>query len=119
PVALLEPIVELQGDELRAALAKLQSAEFLYETRLYPELEFTFKHALTHEIAYGGLLQDRRRVLHGALVDVLERLYADRLGEQIERLAHHAVRGGLSDKAVAYLRQAADKSLGRSATHEA
>ena len=46
------------------ALARLQAAEFLYETRLFPDLEYTFKHALTHEVAYGSLLQERRRALH-------------------------------------------------------
>jgi class 3 adenylate cyclase/tetratricopeptide (TPR) repeat protein len=119
PVSLLEAIVEPRGDELRAALGELQAAEFLYETRLFPDLEFTFKHALTHEIAYGGMLQDRRRALHAALVDALERLHADRLSEQVELLAHHAARGGLGDKAVHYLTQAAAKSVGRSATREA
>jgi tetratricopeptide (TPR) repeat protein len=119
PVALLESIVEVAGDELRAALTELQTAEFLYETRLFPDLEFTFKHALTHETAYGGVLHDRRRALHGALVDALERLHADRLVEQVEVLAHHAVRGGLGDKAVRYLRQAGEKSAGRSASREA
>ena len=73
----------------------------LYETRLFPDLEYTFKHSLTHEVTYGGLLQERRRDLHARLVDAIEVLHRDRLGEQIERLAHHAVRGEVWDKAVA------------------
>jgi len=119
PVTLLESIVELAGEELRGALTALQTAEFLYETRLFPDLEYTFKHALTHEIAYGGVLQDRKRALHAALVDALERLYADRLIEQVEVLAHHAIRGGLTDKAVHYHRLAGEKAAGRSANREA
>ena len=119
PVALLEPVVDIAGEELRGALAALQTAEFLYETRLFPDLEYTFKHALTHEIAYGGVLQDRKRALHAALVDVLERLHADRLTEQVEVLAHHAIRGGLTDKAVQYHRLAGEKAAGRSANREA
>src|SRR5262249_14778028 len=83
PVALLELIAEMSVDELGAAWAALQTAEFLYETRLFPDLEYTFKHALTHEIAYGGVLQDRKRALHGAVAEALERLHADRLGEQV------------------------------------
>src|SRR6266849_3518890 len=71
-------------------LAHLQAAEFLYETRLFPEREFTFKHALTHEVAYSSLLQERRRVLHARIVEALEGLYPDRLAEQVECLAHHA-----------------------------
>jgi predicted ATPase len=78
---------------LHRSLGQLQGAEFLYETRLFPDRAYTFKHALTHEVAYGSLLQERRRVLHARIVEALERLYADRLSEQVERLAHHALRG--------------------------
>ena len=60
---------------------------------LFPDLEYTFKHALTHEVAYGSLLQERRRALHARIVEAIERLYPDRLAEQVERLAHHALRG--------------------------
>src|SRR5919201_1995989 len=75
---------------LHRGLAHLQAAEFLYETRLFPEREFTFKHALTHEVAYNGLLQERRRVLHARIVATLEVLSPDRGAEQVERLAHPA-----------------------------
>ena len=119
PVALLNAIADVSGDTLHAALAELQAAEFLYETHLFPDLEYTFKHALTHEVAYGGVLQDRRRALHAALVGALERIHGDRRIEYVELLAHHAVRGGLADKAVQYLREAGDKSMGRSAMREA
>src|SRR5262249_9337102 len=64
PYALLRPIAELPDDALRQGLAGLQAAELLYETSLYPDLEYTFKHALTHEVAYGSLLHERRRLLH-------------------------------------------------------
>ncbi len=69
PFALLQATAALAEDELRAAIGRLQAAEFLYETSLFPDLEYTFKHALTHEVAYGSLLQDRRRRLHGEIVD--------------------------------------------------
>ena len=55
PFALLQRIVELSEEKLRHGMATLQAAEFLYETRLFPEREYTFKHALTHEVAYGSL----------------------------------------------------------------
>src|SRR4029453_4351428 len=61
PFALLQTIAELSEEELRRGLGHLQAAEFLYETSLFPELEYTFKHALTHEVAYDTLLQERRR----------------------------------------------------------
>jgi tetratricopeptide (TPR) repeat protein len=91
----------------------------LYETRLFPEREYTFKHALTHEVAYGGLLQERRRVLHGRIVEVLEALAAERLAEQMDRLAHHAVRGEVWDKAVTYCQQAGTRANDRAAFREA
>ena len=119
PFALLQTIAELPEEALRGALDRLQAAEFVYETGLFPDLEYTFKHALTHEVAYGGLLQERRRELHARIVGALERLHADRLGEQIERLAHHAVQGELREKAVEYLRQAGQKAAARSALSDA
>jgi class 3 adenylate cyclase/tetratricopeptide (TPR) repeat protein len=119
PFALLQAIAELPDDTLRGGLARLQAAEFLYETGLYPDLEYSFAHALTHEVAYGGLLQERRRELHARIVTAIESLHPERLGEEIERLAHHAARGHLRDKAVHYLRQAGLKAAARSALPEA
>ncbi|HYU16264.1 MAG TPA: AAA family ATPase, partial [Candidatus Acidoferrum sp.] len=106
-------------DVLRGGLDHLQAAELLYEAGLYPELEYSFKHALTHEVTYGGLLQGRRRELHARIVEAIESLYRDRLGEQVERLAHHAVRGELGERAVHYLRQAGLKAAARSALQDA
>jgi class 3 adenylate cyclase/tetratricopeptide (TPR) repeat protein len=119
PWPLLQVIAELPEDALHRGLVHLQAAEFLYETRLFPEPEYTFKHALTHEVAYGSLLLERRRGLHASIVDASERLYADRLAEQVERLAHHALRGEVWDKAVIYCRQAGAKAVARSANQEA
>jgi tetratricopeptide (TPR) repeat protein len=119
PLALLLTIAELPEAALRGALDRLQAAEFIYETGLFPDLEYTFKHALTHEVSYGTLLQGRRRELHAQIVGALETLYADRLGEQIEPLAHHAVQGELREKAVEYLRRAGQKAAARSALSDA
>ena len=119
PFPLLQAIAELPEDSLRQGLRHLQGAEFLYETSLFPDLEYTFKHALTHEVAYGSLLQDRRRALHARIVDAIEALYPERLAEQVERLAHHAFWGELWEKAVTYLRQAGGKAAARSLHREA
>ena len=69
PFGLLQAIADQSEEELRHGLTRLQSAEFLYETSLFPEIEYTFKHALTHEVAYGSVLQERRRALHARIVD--------------------------------------------------
>ena len=105
--------------EVRVALAHLQAAEFLYKTRLVPDLEYTFKHALTHEVAYQGLLHDRRRALHARITEALERLAPERVAEQAERLARHALRGELWEKAVTHLHQAGLRAAARGANREA
>jgi len=119
PLMLLQAIVEMPEDELRRSLGQLQAAEFLYETSLFPELEYTFKHGLTYQVAYNSLLHERQRALHARIVDAIETLYSDRLIEQVERLAHHAALGEVWDKAVTYLRQAGTKADARSANREA
>jgi class 3 adenylate cyclase/tetratricopeptide (TPR) repeat protein len=116
---LLLAIADAPELEVRAELTHLQAAGFLYETRLFPDLEYTFKHALTHEVAYGSLLQGRQRTLHARIVEAIERLYDNRLAEQVERLAHHAFRGEAWEKAFAYLRDAGAKAAARSANREA
>jgi class 3 adenylate cyclase/tetratricopeptide (TPR) repeat protein len=119
PLALLQAIAELPEEALHRGLTHLQASEFLYETRLFPEREYTFKHALTHEVAYCSLLQERRRTLHTRIVEALETLTGDHLANQVERLADHAVRGEVWDKALLYCRQAGTKAMERSACREA
>jgi class 3 adenylate cyclase/tetratricopeptide (TPR) repeat protein len=105
PLALLRAITVLPEDDLIDTLERLQSAEFLYETQLLPDAEYTFKHALTHEVAYASLVGERRRALHARVVDAIERLYPDRLAEHHDRLVHHAFRGEIWNRALAYLRE--------------
>jgi class 3 adenylate cyclase/tetratricopeptide (TPR) repeat protein len=119
PLPLLQTIAELPEEALHRGLAHLQAAEFLYETRLFPELEYTFKHALTHEVAYGSLLLERRRVLHARIVEALEALAPERVAEQVERLAQHALRGEVWDKAVTSCQQAGARARYRAAYREA
>ena len=119
PLPLLQTIADQPEQELRRGVTRLQAAEFLYETSLFPDPEYTFKHALTHEVAYGSLLQERRRALHIRIVEAIEQLYPDRVSEHVELLAHHASRGELWEKAVEYLHQAGKKAASRSATEEA
>ena len=90
-----------------------------YGTRLFLEHEYTFKHALTYEVAYSGLLHERRRLWHARIVEAVEGLAGDRLAEQVERLAYHALRGEVWDKALEYCRQAGEKAMTRLAYHEA
>jgi class 3 adenylate cyclase/tetratricopeptide (TPR) repeat protein len=119
PFAQLHGICGLTEERLRSLLDNLQGAEFLYATQIFPDLQYTFKHSLTHDVTYSGVLHERRRDIHGRVVDAIEQLYADRLGEQVERLAHHAMRGEKREKAVQYLWQAGGKATARSALSDA
>jgi len=119
PLVLLQAIAVLPEDAVRRGLEHLQAAEFLYETRLFPDLEYTFKHALTHEVAYAALLAERRRALHARVVETIEVGFADRLAEHVEQLAHHSFRAEVWSKALRYMRQAGQKAASRSAHREA
>jgi len=119
PFTLLEAIADLPEETLRSSLKSLQAAEVLYETGLYPDLEYSFKHALVHEVTYGGLLRERRRALHGRIVEAIERLHHERLSGEVERLAQHALRGELWEQAATYLRRAGSKAAARSALTDA
>jgi len=86
PFALLQLTADVSETDLHQTLTRLHAAEFLYEVNLFPDLEYTFKHALTHDVAYGSLLQGQRRTLHARIVAAIETLYQGRLGEHVERL---------------------------------
>jgi class 3 adenylate cyclase/tetratricopeptide (TPR) repeat protein len=118
PFALLEAIAELPEAELHSGLAELQASEFLHQTGIFPDPEYTFKHALTHEVAYAGILRPKRRDLHARIAEALERLHPDPT-PHAERLAHHASAGEVWKKAVLYFRQAGSKALARSAHRHA
>ncbi len=119
PLGLLHAVAGAPPEAVHRGLTRLQVGGFLYETRLFPDPEYVFKHALTHEVTYGTLLQERRKTLHARLVGAIEQCYRDRQPEHVERLAHHAVRGELWERAVTYLRQAGAKALARSANRQA
>jgi class 3 adenylate cyclase/tetratricopeptide (TPR) repeat protein len=114
PVALLEALFQEREGDLHRTLVHLQAAEFLYETRLFPELEYSFKHALTHEVAYASLLHERRQALHLNILEALEQRQSAQPSEEAERLARHAVGAEAWDKGARYLRLAAQKTITRS-----
>jgi tetratricopeptide (TPR) repeat protein len=109
----------LPEEDLRRYVANLERANLLYETQPFPDLEYTFKHALTHQVTYAGLLHDSRREIHVAILECLEKLYGDRLSEHVEGLAHHSFHGEIWPKALIYLRQAGAKAVERPANREA
>jgi len=119
-VGLLRRLLGADGQEaLQEQLIRLKEAGLIYESSLYPELSYSFMHALTQEVAYDSLLQDRRRHLHAEIVRSIETLHAGRLAEHVETLAHHAARGEVWEALGRYARQAGLKATARSAYREA
>ena len=115
---LLAAASDLSGPELIAALHQLGAGEFIHEFA-HPEVHYSFRHALTHEVAYRSLQPEERLELHARIVEAIERLYPDRLTDVAERLADHALLGEVWDKAVDYLRDAGARAFARGAVQEA
>ena len=107
---LLERISDPQT-RLDAALSDLQELEFIYEAAYVPEFSYAFKHALSGEVAYSTLLRERCRTLHRTVATSMEELYADRLPEHYEMLAHHYLEGEVWEKALDYLEKAGDRAF--------
>jgi class 3 adenylate cyclase/predicted ATPase len=118
PLPLVQAITELPEVVLHRGLAHLQTAEFLYEMRLFPERAYTFKHALTQQVAYQSLLTSTRQRYHAQLAQVLE-AQPETVETQPELLAHHATEAGLAAQAVGYWQRAGQRTIERSANLEA
>ena len=119
PARLLEAVAGLPAEELHRHLFNLHAAEFISEYSLFPELKYSFTHALTNEVVYGALLHERKTALHANVVAALERIGGGDLHGEIEALAYHAFHGELWPKAVAYLQGAGAKATAHSAFFEA
>ena len=117
--AVLAAVSPVHPEVLETHLQKLQSAEFLYQTGESEEQEYTFRHALTQEVAYTSLPDEQRRSLHSRALDAMLTVYADRENEKVSELAHHAFEGRVWERAVGYLRRAGRRAFARSVNREA
>ncbi|WP_137892814.1 adenylate/guanylate cyclase domain-containing protein [Ramlibacter sp. 2FC] len=117
--SLIARVVDQPEEQLKSLLARLQAGEFIYEQPAFPEVEYSFKHALTQEVSYGSLLLERRRALHECTGQAIESLFANQLEAHCNELAHHFSRSGNAPKAVAYLLSAGRQAVQRSADAEA
>jgi predicted ATPase len=117
--SLLTQVTDQPDEELQLCLAHLQAEEFIYEQPAFPESAYTFKHALTQEVAYNAVLLERRRVVHERAAQAIEGLFPERLPEHYNELAHHYSRSGNTAKAVDYLQRAGHQAVERSAYAEA
>jgi class 3 adenylate cyclase/tetratricopeptide (TPR) repeat protein len=116
---LLQRVVGRSEDELNRMLSDLQLAEFIYEQPALSDIEYTFKHALTQEVAYNSILIERRRAIHERVGNAIEALFAGRIEERLAELAHHYSRTSNIQKAVHFLKRAAEQAAEHSALPEA
>ena len=119
PLRLLQALVEIPDETLYSHLDHLQAAEFLYETTLFPERLYTFKHALTQNVAYQSLLHSTRHQYHRRIVEFLENQSTGMVESQPELLAQHCMQGEIWDKAFNYLVKSGDKARLAYANQEA
>jgi class 3 adenylate cyclase/tetratricopeptide (TPR) repeat protein len=109
-VRLLQRIGDLRAEGLEGLLGELKALEIIYELGLLPEPAYIFKHAVIQDVAYNSLLVQRRKELHRAVGYAIEELYADRLADHYEELAHHFSQGEEWSKAFDYLLFSADRA---------
>jgi predicted ATPase/class 3 adenylate cyclase len=119
PLGLVQGVTLQPNDELERRLARLQTGEFIYEQLAAGDIEYTFKHALTQEVAYDALLIERRKLLHERAGQALESMFAEQLEDHLDELARHYSRGNNVAKAVEYLERASQQALQRSAYADA
>ena len=119
-MSLVRRVVDRRADdELNRMLNDLQTAEFIYEQPATGDIEYTFKHGLTQEVAYNSLLIERRKLLHERAGEALESIFAGQLEDHLDELAHHYSRSDNVAKAVEYLGRAGRQAIPRSAHTEA
>ncbi len=114
---ILLKVTELES-RIEGGLSNLERLDLIRTRSLQPELEYMFKHAMTQEVVYNGLLKKERQEIHEQIAQVIERLFQDRLSEFYETLAFHFDRGRSVGKAVDYLVKSGEKSLARYAVEE-
>jgi class 3 adenylate cyclase len=119
PVGLIRAVARRTEAVFDGMLSHLQGAEFVYEQPAFPDVEYTFKHALTQEVAYNSVLLERRKLLHQRIAEAIESLFAERLEDHVKELALHYSRSGNALKAIEYLRRAGQQATSRAFFEEA
>jgi predicted ATPase len=115
PLGLIQRVTRKPEDELGRGLSRLQGAEFIYEQPAAGDVEYTFKHALTQEVAYNSVLAERRKLLHERAGLGLESMFAGQLDDHLDELTHHYSRSDNVSKAVEFLGRAGQQAMQRSA----
>ena len=116
---LVRAATDKPDDELNRMVNDLQLAEFIYEQPATGDVEYTFKHALTQQVAYNSVLMERRKTLHERTARAIEALHAGQLDDHLAELAYHYGHSSNLGKAVDYLWSAANQASQRSLYSEA
>ena len=116
---LISAVAAVPREQLDDALAQLVRAELIFRRGTPPDAEYTFKHALVQDAAYGTLLRGRRQQLHARIAATLEDQFPEVVATQPALLARHCAEAGLAEKAVAYWLKAGRQAMAGSAMPEA
>jgi class 3 adenylate cyclase/tetratricopeptide (TPR) repeat protein len=119
PLPLIRRVAQSSEAEIERMLSDLQNADFINEEPAFPDIEYTFKHALTQEVAYNSVLAERRQLIHQQIAEAMESWYGERLDDHLKELALHYSRSGNALKAIEYLRRAGEQAASRSFLEEA
>jgi class 3 adenylate cyclase/tetratricopeptide (TPR) repeat protein len=111
--------VTAAGVRLDRYLAKLERLNVIITKSFYPDLEYSFRHGLTQEVVYNGILLSERRIMHETTARVMEEVFQERRSEFYETFAYHFTRGISDDRAVDYLMKSGEKNLNRYSLDEA
>ena len=114
-LSLVRAVTGRGDDELNRMLGELQLAEFIYEQPAAGDVAYTFKHALTQEVAYHSVLSERRKLLHGRAAAAIEGLGPGRVEDQLMEVTHHYGRSGNVGKGVEYLGRAGQRAAQQAA----
>jgi class 3 adenylate cyclase len=117
--ALISAVATMPKQQLDDALAQLVDAELIFRRGTPPDAEYTFKHALVQDAAYGTLLRSRRRQLHARVAATLEDQFPETVAAHPTLLAQHCAEAGLAEKAAGYWLKASRQARARSAMMEA
>jgi class 3 adenylate cyclase/tetratricopeptide (TPR) repeat protein len=116
---LIKRVTGVPQPEMVSHLSVLRDSELLYERGIFPQAMYIFRHSLTQEVSYDSLLQKRKQEIHERIGQAIEQLYADRLEESYELLAHHYSMSGNHEKAYQYLKLSGEKAGARYSGWEA
>ena len=116
---LISAVTQMPQDKLNDALDQLVRAELIFRRGMPPDAEYTFKHALVQDAAYGTLLRSRRQQIHARIATMLEGQFPELVSAQPALMAQHCAEAGLAEKAIGYRLKAGQQAVARSAMIEA